>query len=271
MTTDNRRILDFARDLAVEAGNLIHEKRESGSLHTDYKDQQELVTSADIEADQLIIAKIQNAFPDHRILSEETYSDKTQALDLDSPIWIIDPIDGTVNYAHGQNMVAVSIAYAEAGEIQAGAVHNPFLAETFTGLLGEGSWLNGIALSVSKQTVLRQALIATGFPYHKDTIPELLARLQKVLLQCQDVRRLGSAAMDICWVAAGRLDGYYESLSPWDFAAARLIAKEAGARCGHFSPLPEGVPACIHSDDLLITTPGIYDAMNRLLDSHSTD
>jgi len=109
-------------------------------------------------------------------------------------------------------------------------------------------------------------VIATGFPYDKSTVPEIMKRTEKVLMHIQDIRRLGSAAMDICWVANGRLDGYFESLSPWDFAAARLIAQEAGATCGHFTPVPDDIPACIHCDNLLITTPEIYQALDDLLD-----
>lgn len=256
----------FARELAIKAGLMIMSEREKGSLSKDYKGQHELVTSADIAADKLIIKAIQEKYPDHRIMSEETYTDPELAKDLAEPIWIIDPIDGTVNYAHGHFMVAVSIAFAHEGEVRAGVVFNPFLDECYTGILGQGSYLNDQKLEVSKQNTLRKALIATGFPYDKTTVPEIMRRTEKVLMEIQDIRRLGSAAMDICWVACGRLDGYFESLSPWDFAAARLIALEAGAHCGHFTPVPEGIPACIYNHNLLITTPAIYDGLDALLD-----
>lgn len=259
-------ILSLARDAALEAGKLIAEKRQSGNIQQQYKGQQELVTSADIAADKLIIDKIKSRYPEHRILSEETYTDRAQIKNLDDPIWIIDPIDGTVNYAHGQLMVAVSIAFAMDGEVKVGMVHNPFLDETYSSIIGEGSFLNGEPLDVSHQPSLRKAVIATGFPYDKRTVPQIIKRCEKVLMHCQDIRRLGSAAMDICWVANGRLDGYFESLSPWDFAAARLIALEAGATCGHFTPIPDDTPACIHCDDLLISTPEIYQALDELLD-----
>jgi len=266
MTIQLNDILSLATDAALEAGKLIVEKRQSGDIQQQYKDQQELVTSADIAADKLIISKIKKHYPDHRILSEETYTDKSQAKDLSKPIWIIDPIDGTVNYAHGHFMVAVSIAFAIDGEVKVGLVHNPFLGETYSSIIGQGSFLNGNKLDVSHQTSLRKAVIATGFPYDKSTVPEIMKRTEKVLMHIQDIRRLGSAAMDICWVANGRLDGYFESLSPWDFAAARLIAQEAGATCGHFTPVPDDIPACIHCDNLLITTPEIYHALDELLD-----
>jgi len=256
----------FTREIALEAGQLIVEKRNAGDLDHQYKNQQELVTSADTAADQLIISRIQARFPEHRILSEETFTDKSQAKDLSSPIWIIDPIDGTVNYAHNHFMVAVSIAFATEGEVQVGIVYNPFLNELFSAVEGQAATLNDQAISVSHQSSLRKSLIATGFPYDKTTVPEIMRRTEKVLMHCQDIRRLGSAALDICWVANGRLDGYFESLSPWDFAAARLIAKQSGARCGHFTPVPEDTPACIYNKNLLITTPGIYQALDELLD-----
>lgn len=252
--------------LAKEAGTLIRQLRQKGLVEKDYKAQQELVTSADLAADKLIIEKISALYPEHRILSEETYTDRSQISDLASPIWIIDPIDGTVNFAHGQSMVAVSIALAFDGEVQLGVVYNPFMDELFCAYKGSAALLNDVPISVSGEQSLRKSLIATGFPYNKDELPPILERIAKVLPECQDIRRLGSAALDICWVACGRLDGYFESLSPWDFAAARLIALQAGARCGHFTPVPEGIPACLHNRDLLISTPEIYDALDALLD-----
>lgn len=255
----------FTESLAKEAGQLIKTLRETGDIESTYKDQHELVTSADVAADKLIISSIQQHYPEHRILSEETYTDRSQTQNLHQPIWIIDPIDGTVNYAHGHHMVAVSIAFAVEGEVQVGVVYNPFLDELYSATRTHTATLNGQAIQVSKQQQLRKSLIATGFPYDKRTVPEIVARVETVLMHCQDVRRLGSAALDICWVACGRLDGYFESLSPWDFAAARLIALRAGACCGHFNPVPEQVPACIYGEDILITNPQIYDALDTLL------
>jgi myo-inositol-1(or 4)-monophosphatase len=269
MTDFLEDIAALAKKAALEAGSMIASKRQSGDVHRQYKAQQELVTSADLAADKLIIDLIKSRYPEHRILSEETYTDKSQTHDLDQPLWIIDPIDGTVNYAHGHFMVAVSIAFAIDGEVQVGIVYNPFLSEMYSVIKGQGSFLNGAKLTVSQQTNLGKALIATGFPYDKTTVPAIMARTEKVLMNCQDIRRLGSAAMDICWVACGRLDGYFESLSPWDFAAARLVALEAGAKCGHFTPIPDDTPACIHCDDILIANPEIYDALDRVLNQSS--
>lgn len=265
MDFDLSEIKSFALETAKEAGDLIRHAREQNSFDKNYKDQQELVTSADIAADNLIIARIREAFPSHRILTEESCHDKRLANDLDQPIWIIDPIDGTVNFAHGQMMVAVSIAFAFDGEVQVGLVHNPFMNETFSATRDEASTLNGEPIQTSGLSQLETAVIATGFPYDKSTVPPIIKRVEKVLMHCQDIRRLGSAALDICWVACGRLDGYFESLSPWDFAAARLIALQAGAQCGHFCPVPPDIPPCIFNHHLLISTPDIYSELDSLL------
>lgn len=264
MTEDLQQLGPFIEALARKAGALIIHERQQGLKH-DYKAQSELVTQADIKADRLITDSIRKRFPGHRILSEEGDPDTREADNLDSPLWVIDPIDGTVNYAYGHPQVAVSIAYAEAGRVQAGTVYAPFVDEMFVALRGQGAILNGESISHSGVTDLRQSLIATGFPYAKDALAPLVERLGRVLHQCRDVRRLGSAALDICWVACGRLDGYYESLSPWDFAAAQLIATEAGARYGHFSPVPEGVNPELWDQDLIITAPGIYESLRQLL------
>ncbi|MDX1587576.1 MAG: inositol monophosphatase family protein [Oleiphilaceae bacterium] len=259
-------IARFALDTALEAGALIVEERARGLEH-DYKDGQELVTQADLKADRLIGDAIRARFPQHRILSEEAMPDLRQARELETPLWIIDPIDGTVNYAYGHSQVAVSIAYAEKGRVQCGVVHAPFQGETFRASRGEGAFLNDRPIAPSGGQSLRQSLVATGFPYGKENLRPLLDRLDKVLHQCRDIRRNGSAALDICWVAAGRLDSYYETVSPWDFAAARLIAMEAGARAGHFSPVPEGYPEDLWGQDILISTPALFAPMQSLLAS----
>jgi myo-inositol-1(or 4)-monophosphatase len=258
-------LLSLAKKAATEAGELIASKREQGDIQHDYKDQQELVTNADLAADALIVNIIKERFPDHRFLTEETCKDKSESKNLDSPIWIIDPIDGTVNYAHGQQMVGVSIAFACEGEMQVGVVYNPFMEEMFSAINGQAAELNGESISVSGQQNLRKALFATGFPYDKSGIPPIIKRIVPMLEHTQDMRRLGSAALDICWVACGRLDIYFESLSPWDFAAARLIAQQAGATCGHFSDVPDDTPACIYAHDLLISSPALYAETRAIL------
>jgi myo-inositol-1(or 4)-monophosphatase len=258
-------IAEFAEELALKAGELIKHEREQNTLRTDYKQQSELVTHADVMADEMITGAIRERFPDHRILSEETMPDLSQAEHLDTPLWIIDPIDGTVNYAYGHPQVAVSIAYAENGRVQAGVVHAPFSGETFRATRGTGATLNGCPIKHSGATLPRDSLFATGFPYTKDSLEPLLSRLGAMIHQCRDLRRVGSAALDICWVACGRLDIYYENVSPWDFAAARLIALEAGATAGHFSEVPEGYPADLWGRDILISAPAVWESVRDIL------
>jgi len=262
-------ITDFAEQLAREAGELIRHERDNHTLRTDYKQQTELVTHADVMADEFITEAIRKRFPTHRILSEETAPDLRQAENLESPLWIIDPIDGTVNYAYGHPQVAVSIAYADKGRVQAGVVHAPFPGETFRAALGHGATLNGDPIAHSGATVPRDSLFATGFPYHKDDLEPLVRRLDAMIHQCRDLRRIGSAALDICWVACGRLDIYYENVSPWDFAAARLIALEAGATAGHFGDVPEGYPADLYGRDILISAPAVWEPVRGILRSAS--
>ncbi len=264
-------ITDFAEDLARKAGKLIRKERDHSTLRTDYKQHSELVTHADIVADEFITSAIRKRFPDHRILSEETMPDLSQAEELETPLWIIDPIDGTVNYAYGHPQVAVSIAYAENGRVQAGVVHAPFPRprETFRATLGDGATLNGKPIRHSGATVPGESLFATGFPYTKDNLAPLVSRLDAMIHQCRDLRRIGSAALDICWVACGRLDIYYENVSPWDFAAARLIALEAGATAGHFSEVPEGYPVDLWGRDILISAPAIWEPIRQILRSAS--
>ncbi|MBW7471317.1 inositol monophosphatase family protein [Marinobacter sp. M216] len=264
-TVSLQTITDFAEQLAREAGELIRRERDENTLRTDYKAQSELVTHADVMADKFITGAIRERFPDHRILSEETMPDLSQAEQLDTPLWIVDPIDGTVNYAYGHPQVAVSIAYAEQGRVRAGIVHAPFSDETFRGTEGEGATLNGKAIRHSDAQAPRDALFATGFPYTKDHLEPLVARLDAMIRQCRDLRRIGSAALDICWVACGRLDIYYENVSPWDFAAGRLIALEAGATAGHFGSVPEGYPADLYGRDILISAPAIWAPVREIL------
>ncbi len=263
-------ITDFAEALALEAGELIRRERDQNVLRIDYKQQTELVTHADVMADEFITGAIRKRFPEHRILSEESMPDLAQAEYLDTPLWVIDPIDGTVNYAYGHPQVAVSIAYAERGQVQAGVVHAPFCGhngtgETFRATRGSGATLNGQTISHSDASEPRQALFATGFPYTKDALEPLLKRLSAMIHQCRDLRRIGSAALDICWVACGRLDVYYENVSPWDFAAARLIAIEAGARAGHFGEVPKNQPADLWGKDILVSAPKLWQPVREIL------
>ncbi len=259
------KLLEFARELARETGRLIVEEQHRAGLNQEFKQGSELVTQADLKADRLICERIGREFPEHLILSEESSPDLADVHQLPQPVWIIDPIDGTVNFAHGHSQSAVSIAWAENGRIELGVVYNPFTDEMFSALRGQGASLNGKSISVSNETELSRALIATGFPYRKTGLKPLIQRVDAVLHNCADIRRLGSAALDICWLACGRLDGYYETLSLWDFAAAGLIAREAGAQYGHFSELPPGAHPDFHNEDIVIANPVLFEPLTRVL------
>ncbi|MCB1665589.1 MAG: inositol monophosphatase [Pseudomonadales bacterium] len=256
----------FTRELAEAAGQLIvHERQAQAGLQTSYKDGVELVTHADVKADQYICDAIRKAYPGHRILAEESAPDMRDLSSFEGPLWIIDPIDGTVNYAHGHYQSAVSIAYAEQGRVHCGVVCNPFVKETFHAVLGGGAWLNEHAIQVAQKTQINRAIVATGFPYIKGDMTPLVRRLALVLKECADIRRLGAASLDICWVAMGRLDAYYENLSVWDFAAAQLIAREAGARYGHFKPVPDGISPEFHHQNILVANAALFPQMHELL------
>jgi myo-inositol-1(or 4)-monophosphatase len=192
-----------------------------------------LVTTVDRESDALICGLIRDAFPHDRILSEEQYQEGQTSVSLDKT-WVIDPLDGTTNYAHGFPHFAVSIAYFMAGQPQLGVVYNPYTKELFYAMPGRGAFLNDTAIYTSSNRVheLAHALLATGFPYDIATSDvnnlDNFARLAK---QCRGVRRPGAAALDLAYVASGRLDAFWElKLSLWDLAAGMLLIKEAGGK-----------------------------------------
>ncbi len=252
-------------NIAKEAGRMIVEARQKQSFTHRYKDQgRELVTDVDVAVDTLISERLQDHFGDEARLSEELAPDR-DTLGQPGPLWVIDPIDGTVNFAHGLAHVAVSIAWVLDGRVRIGVVHAPFLGETFTAIASQGAWCNDIPIQASGSDDLERSLVGTGFPYRRDSRPPLMRRFAAVLARCQDVRRNGSAALDLCDVACGRLDAYYESVSPWDFAAGWLIAREAGARTGHLYPCPSGIPEDLFGENLLVASPAIYAKLSELL------
>lgn len=263
-------LLQFAMETARAAGSLIvHEREHAGKQH-DYKGGHELVTQADLKADDLICSAIKATYPEHEILSEESSPEVGAIWERVEHVWIVDPIDGTVNYAHGLNQSAISIACCINGEVAVGVVFNPFTEEMFHACQGQGAFRNDKPINVATENELSRSIIATGFPYVKDELGPMIPRLEAVLTHCADIRRLGSAALDICFLAMGRLDGYYESLSIWDFAAARLIALEAGAQCGHFSEVPAGIDPQFYDRDILIANPELYPQLQALLAAAKT-
>ena len=247
------------------AGATIKEIREKNGFTEELKFGYELLTSADIASNDLIIAEIKKAYPGHHIISEESLN---ESFSIDEPTWIIDPIDGTIGYANGHYQCAISIAFADKGIVQVGVVYNPFLEELFHAAKGEGAFLNNIPIHVKSVSDLSQCVVATGFPHKKENIPHITSFLTRLLPHIRDVRRMGSAALDYCWVACGRLQAYYESsLAPWDMAAGRLIAIEAGAKVGHYDTA--GTMTALAEDingiNILVSSPGVYDQLIELL------
>ncbi len=260
--TELKSMVGFAERLAIRAGKVIKELR-NDNLELDYKNGGiELVTSADLKADKIIRTELSRRYPGIEIYSEESHSNNT---DFYAPLWIVDPIDGTVNYAHGHYSVSVSIAFAVGGEIKLGVVYCPFVDELFSALSGGGAYLNKKRFYCSKTGDMKRAIVATGFPYEHGSRSDLIPKLQAILVNCQDIRRLGSAALDMSWVACGRFDAYYETVKLWDMAAGYVIAKEAGARIGYYEETDPKLPLEFNSSGLLVSNPVLYDRLLKLI------
>jgi myo-inositol-1(or 4)-monophosphatase len=229
--------LDFAMQTAHQAGQLLCEYR--GRLHSvSHKlSDIDLVTEADLASEALIVEAIRTRFPGAAILSEEglgasleTASAPPAAPSSLETVWLVDPLDGTVNYAHGYPHWSVTLAMAAGGSVVLGVTHDPLRAQTFWAERGKGAWCDGSRLRVSTVERLGDALLATGFPYSRATNPDNnLAEFSALMPRVRGVRRAGSAALDLAHVAAGWLDGYWEAqLNPWDWAAGVLMLDEAG-------------------------------------------
>ncbi len=266
MISDLQRRLEVIVRAAEEAGAFIRSVREGGNVEIQFKGARDLLTQADTGAEKIVMRHIQEAFPNERILSEEASPVLDSADHYLEPLWVIDPVDGTTNFAQGHYQVGVSIAFAIGGEVQVGAVYAPFLNEMFTAIRGQGASCNGKPIACSKTVNLENSLIATGFPYKRDNLPPVVQRLDLVLQNCRDVRRLGAASLDICWVACGRIDGFYESLAPWDMAAGCLIARESGAIVGHSYDV-EGrkLPLELCGEDLVVAGGKIFEQLRELV------
>ena len=247
--------LSYLETLARQAGEILRAGYNK-EHQVGYKGVIDLVTEVDHQSEAFLLGQVQANFPDHHILSEETGVIQGN----DEHIWYIDPLDGTVNYAHHVPIFCVSIAYASRGTLVLGAVYDPMRDEMFIAERGQGAYLNGRPISVSLTTELQKSLLVTGFPYNAWNTPQdNFANFVKFGKLSQGVRRLGSAALDLCYVAAGRFDGFWElALHPWDVAAGGLICEEAGARVTNvdggtdYLSSPQSVIAC---------TPGIYSHM----------
>lgn len=218
-----------------------------------------LVTEIDHKSEEKIISVIRSEFPDHHILTEESGD-----LSTDSEYkWIIDPIDGTVNYAHGIPLTCVSIAVEKNGEVILGVVLNPISNEYFFAEKDSGAFLNGKRIRVSENPEIAKSLLVTGFPYNSGAYkPDPVTLFKKFIMKSVPIRRLGSAALDLCWTACGRFDGFWEyNLNAWDVAAGVLILTEAGGKLSDLS----GGEYSIYGKEILATNGHIHEAMLEVI------
>ena len=256
--------LAFLESLARQAGEILRAGIDQ-HFQIDHKGVIDLVTEMDHRSEDFLLGEIQQRFPTHRIISEEVGLVEGD----ERHIWYVDPLDGTVNYAHGIPFYTVSIAYAEDGQVRLGAVYDPSRDEMYTGEKGLGAWLNSKPICASKAQDLDQSLLVTGFPYDIRSNPETnLDHFVRFSMRSRGVRRLGSAALDLGYVAAGRLDGFWEiRIKSYDIAAGGLIAEEAGAIVTKVDgSLDYITPPC----SVLAATPGIHAQMLELLESKGT-
>ncbi len=254
--------LDNHLDLA------IHAAKESGAIQQEWlgkdkkvelKGEINLVTEVDRICEQRIVEIIKKTFPEHNILTEETPMPEGSS----SYRWIIDPLDGTTNYAHGYPFFCTSIALELEGRVVLGAIYDPLLDELFTAQQGQGAFLNGERIVVSKTERLTNALICTGFPYDLRESPvNNVDHFNNFIMEAQAVRRDGAAALDLCYVAAGRFDGFWElKLNPWDVAAGKLLVEEAGGLVTDFG----GGSLNVYDQEILATNGRIHEEMIEVI------
>lgn len=219
--------LQHIEELARGAGKILRDGY--GKQHQiDFKGEIDLVTEIDRQSEDYLLGEIAKHYPEHRVFSEESGGREGS----DEHIWYVDPLDGTLNYSHGLGIFCVSIAYAYKGDLHLAAVYDPMADQLYTAERGKGAWLNHNPIYVSKTDNLKASLLVTGFPYDAWTNPiNNFAEFERFSRRSQGVRRLGSAALDLCYVAAGHLDGFWEiRLNAWDVAAGALIVQEAGGK-----------------------------------------
>lgn len=232
-TIDLNECLERVVDWAKEVGKIHLHYFRGNNLNIETKSSShDLLTVADKESEAYIISRIKEYYPDHQIMAEESGSNEL----VSDYCWVIDPVDGTTNFAQGIPVFAVSIALQYKGESVVGVVLAPFLNELFTAVKGQGAFLNGQLIHVSQKPDLNSSLVCTGFPYDHGTNPDNNTdNVARVLPHCRDIRRMGAASYDLCCVGAGFFDGFWEfDLKAWDLAAAQIVIEEAGGIVYHF-------------------------------------
>ncbi|HYB51454.1 MAG TPA: inositol monophosphatase family protein [Burkholderiaceae bacterium] len=255
-------LLNTAVKAARKAGAIINRASlDLDLLHVSSKGHADFVTQVDRAAEQAIIETLSQAYPDHGFLAEESGAQRPQ--NAGDYTWIIDPLDGTTNFIHGFPQYAVSIACQHGGQITQAVVYDPTRNDLFTSTRGRGAFLNDRRLRVSKRTQLKDSLIGTGFPFRNlERIDQYLQLFKQVTAHTAGIRRPGAAALDLCYVAAGRLDGFWEfGLSPWDVAAGSLLVIEAGGLISD----DEGNNAYLQSGNVVCGSPKIFEQLLRLV------
>ena len=254
---DDSRLLAVAEEAARSAGRLLLERFGRPPTGVDRKSSStDMVSDADRESEQLIRDLLRRERPHDAVLGEERGATRGAG----GLLWVVDPLDGTTNFLYRHPTWSVSIACEDDRGGRVAVVHHPVVGETFTAVRGAGARLDAEPIAASGATELARSLIGTGFGYQAEVRAEQARALVEILPAVRDVRRGGSAAIDLCWVACGRLDGYYElGVQRWDTAAGILIAREAGAVVSDLEPAgPAG-------GGVLVAAPGIHDALNRLV------
>lgn len=255
--TEPGELVDLAAAVALEAGGLVAEaQRGVVEVAQTKSSPTDVVTATDIASERLIRGRILGARPDDGFVGEEGDDIASRS----GVVWIADPIDGTVNFVYGIPQFSISIAAEVDGQVVAGVVHNPMNGEMFTAVRGQGAWLGHVRLVGSSCTEVSQALVGTGFGYEADVRAAQAAETARLLPLVRDIRRMGSAALDLCYVACGRYDAYVErGLHSWDLAAGRLVVEESGGRVEGLHGAPPG--------ELLVTaaSEALYDAFHEQL------
>jgi myo-inositol-1(or 4)-monophosphatase len=259
-------MLNIAVRAARAAGSIINRAAlDLDVLKVATKGTNDFVTEVDRAAEEAIISTLLDAYPGHGILAEE--SGRERGARHSDYLWIIDPLDGTTNFIHGLPVYAVSIALSFRGKIEQAVVYDPSRNDLFLASKGRGAFLNDRRLRVSKRTRMADALVGTGFPFRKgDNFKRYLKMFEEVMQHCAGLRRPGAAALDLCYVAAGWYDGFFETgLQPWDVAAGSLIVTEAGGLVGNFT----GEADYLHQRELVAGNPRIYGQLVQTLTPYS--
>ena len=266
LQTSHHPMLNVAIKAARAAGAIINRASlDLEALRINTKGSNDFVTEVDHAAEGVIIETLLGAYPDHGILAEE--SGRTRGAKHSEYIWIIDPLDGTTNFIHGLPMYCVSIALTHRGVVQQAVVYDPTRNDLFYASKGRGAFLNDRRLRVSKRTRMSDSLIGTGFPFRRgDNFKRYVKMFEEVMQSCAGLRRPGAAAVDVCYVAAGYYDAFFETgLQPWDVAAGSLIIAEAGGLVGNFT----GEADYLHQREVVAGNPKIYAQLVTMLSPYT--